>query len=201
MPVAMQSESRACFKQAAGLIILLWLAACASSRQLTHEFLDTGTGVTVTSSAIPLVLYRDNPAMAAYARNFVHMGPIEVNRSGTYRYYLWVSAWNTMDTPGPDRIRNGFDAITIFADGEPMLLEFGGATPDAIGASRPVYVKPVASATDAYYPVTADQIRLIAEAREVRLRTSGSPPREYRLWDDQQGAFAGMRAFVDAALF
>ena len=77
--------------------LLAALASCATNpAALTREFLDTGTGVTVTASRVPLVLYRDNPAAAAYARNVVHLGPIEINRSGEYRYYLWVGIW-----PGP----------------------------------------------------------------------------------------------------
>jgi hypothetical protein len=178
----------------------LILSGCATTPTLTQQYLDEGTGATVTSSITPLVLYRENPALAAYARNYVHLGTIEVNRMGSYRYYLWLGIWNTMATPDADRVQDDFDAITIVASGEPLPLELLGRTPDAIGVSRPVYLKPVASAADAYYEVTADQIRLIAEAQDIRLRTSGPSSREYQPWNDQRDAFRSMQAFLNPAL-
>jgi hypothetical protein len=177
------------------------LIACAATTGNVNEFLDERTGVTVTSSIAPFVLYRDNPSQAAYARNLLHIGPIEVNRSGSYQYFLWVGIWNTMDTADSATQRDSFDSITIFADGEPLPLEIAGWTPDAIGASRHVYLRPVASAAEAYYRVTVDQIRLIAEASDLRIRTSATSPREYQLWDNQQAARKDFEAFLSAAFF
>ena len=174
------------------------LAACASNpAALTREYLDTGTGVTVTASQVPLVLYRDNPAAAAYARNVVHLGPVEVNRSGEYRYFLWVGIWNTLQAADTSLSRDGFETIIITVDGESMALDLAGWTPAVIDTSTPVYLRPVASAAEAYYPLTVDQIRVIAEARSVTLRTTGDSPREYDLWSRQQGARQAMVAFLD----
>lgn len=183
------------------IVAVLALAACSTSSRLVNEFLDQRTGVTVTSNKTPLLLYRQNPSRAAYARNYVHIGPIEVNRTGTYKYYLWIGVWNTMQTADSAPQRDGFDSIAVFADGEPLLLEIAGWTPEAIGTSRPVYQKPVASAADAYYQVTVDQIRLIAEASEIRLRTTGTSPIEYHLWDSQRAAHKSLDAFLQSALF
>lgn len=174
-------------------------AGCASiPAQSTYEFLDTATGVTVTTSRVPVVLYRDNPAAAAYARNVIHMGPVEVNRSGDYRYFLWIGIWNTMQSAGSAASRDGFETVIILVDGEPMTLDLAGWTPAAIGTSVPVYTKPVGSAADAYYPVTIDQLRFIAEARDITLRTTGSPPRAFTLWSTQKDARKGLFAFLDS---
>jgi hypothetical protein len=173
-------------------------SACASGPTSTiHERLDTGTGVTVTASRTPMVLYRDNPAAAAYARTVIHMGPVEINRSGDYRYFLWVGIWNTMQSAAAITSRDGFETIVIVVDGEPMTLDLAGWTPAAIGASVPVYVKPVASAADAYYAVTVDQLRFVAEAGDIRLRTTGSRPREFSLWSTQHEARRSLLAFLD----
>lgn len=129
------------------------------------------------------------------------MGPIQVNRSGDYQYYLWLTAWNTMQPPNPAEHQDGLESIIIFADGEPLSLELAGWTPEAIGASEPVYLKPVASSVDAYYRVTADQIRLIAEARDIRLRTSGANSHEFGLWDDQHVARSELLEFMNRAFF
>lgn len=143
-----------------------------------------------------MVLYRDDPARAAYARNFVSIGPLLVNRSGYYEYFLWLGIWNTNQSRGIAERRDGFDSIILFVDGEPLPLELAGWTPEAIGASEPVYPQPVASALDAYYRVTEDQIRLLAYSTDVHLRTTGPIPRMYESWDRQDAARTSLRAFL-----
>ncbi len=180
-----------------GTIVLI-LSACAADPPTVSEKLDWQTGVTVSYVTTPLVLYRETPAQAAYAKDYAHVGPIQVNRSGTYQYFLWVGSWATMQRTDILEHRDGFESIVIFADGEPLVLELSGWTPDAIGTSESTYLKPVASSTDAYYQVTVDQIRLISEARDIRLRTSGSYPKEFELWDEQTSARNDLAEFLNS---
>ena len=191
-------------RRAIGLFVsiftMLILLGCASSPTVSEK-LDPNTGVTVTYSATPLVLYRDNPSQAAYARSYVHLGPIQVNRIGSYRYYLWVGIWNTMQVADITEHRDGFESIIIFADGEPLTLELAGWTPASIGASEPTYLKPVAATADAYYEVTADQIRLIADARDIRVQATGSSPREFLLWDEQISARNSLTEFLNRTFY
>lgn len=201
MAMAAITNSPAVIIRRLGYILVIACSACSVGSALTTSFLDPQTAVTVTTSKTPLILYRENPSVAAYARNFIHLGPIEVNQSGSYRYFLWLGIWNTMETPLVTEQRDGFEAITIFADGEPLFFEIAGWTSGAIGTSAPAYLKPVASAADAYYMVSIDQIRLIATANDIRLRTAGPSPREYRLWDDQRTARQSFGAFVAASDF
>lgn len=183
------------------LALLLELVACASQPVAINQVLDPVTAVTASTIRTPLVFYRDNPARAAYARDFLHLCPIEVNQSGSYRYYLWIGAWSTMQSVNLFEQRDGLESIIVFADGEPLAFELTGWTPEAIGTSERVNLKPVADATDAYYRVTLDQIRLIAEAGDIRLRTTGTSPKDFELWNDQQSARSSLRAFVENALF
>ena len=76
-----------------------------------------------------------------------------------------------------------------------------GWTPKSIGASEPTYVKPVASTADAYYEVTADQIRLIADATDIRVRATGTSPKEFQLWDEQVSARNSLAEFLTRASF
>jgi len=184
-----------------GLLAVLILTGCAASTPEIRDKLDLSTGVTITYSSVPLIMYREDPAQAAFARNYVHVGPIQVNRSGDYQYFLWLGVWNNMQAVDPTSQRDGLGSIVIFADGEPLSLELSGWTPDAIGTSEPVYLKPVASSTDAYYRVTADQIRIIAEAADIRLRTSGTSPREFEPWDGQLVARNELREFLRRTSF
>jgi hypothetical protein len=84
----------------------------------------------------------------------------------------------------------------IFADGEPLALEVSGWSQAAIGASEPVYVRPVASATDAYYEVTVDHLRLIAASEDIRIQSTGPRPRSYELWDKQESARESLNEFL-----
>ncbi|MGI9234391.1 MAG: hypothetical protein ACR2RD_12220 [Woeseiaceae bacterium] len=182
-------------------LLILTMMGCSSNAGLARSKLDPVTSVTISFSHSPMVFYSDVSGRAAFARDYVHLAPVEVNRSGNYRYYLWLGIWNTMDDAPVGRSRDGFESIVLFADGEPLPLEIGGWTAEAIGASEPVYLKPVASATDAYYEVTVDQLRLIAEARDLRLRSTGPRPVSYELWDDQNAARAGLSEFLEASFF
>ena len=183
------------------ILVTLLGAGCVSTTTLVEERLDLGTGVTVTHTTAPIVLYRDNSAYAAHARDYVYLGPVEINRMGEYSYFLWLGIWSTVSDADRSYQRDGFESITLFADGEPLQLELVGWTLESIGASEPVYVKPVASAADAYYRVTIDQIRLLANAREIELHAGTTPVRVYLMWDQQGSAHASLREFLDRGLF
>lgn len=183
------------------LLAVLGATACASQSDLVDEKLDPVTSVTISYSATPMIFYRDMSGRAAYARDYVDMAPFEVNRMGTYRYYLWLGIWNTIQGVPTARDRDGFESIVIFADGEPLLLEIAGWTPEAFGGSEPVFVKPVASAIDAYYAVTLDQLRLIAEAQDLRVQPASAERPSYEPWDAQTRARESLRAFILHASF
>jgi hypothetical protein len=184
------------------IIVLLFSAAivgCASSPDRPYEVLDPQTSATIVYSSASMLLYRDDPAHAANAKNLVSLGPLQVDRSGHYQYFLWLGIWNTNHTVSETDARDGFDSIILFVDGEPLPLEVSGWTPSAIGASQPVYAQPVASAIDAYYEVTVDQIRFIAEANDLSLRTSGFRSLSFELWDEQPAAKQAFRRFLAVA--
>jgi hypothetical protein len=183
----------------ATILLAGFATACGSSSQLLEESLDYGTGVTLTRSTAPIVLYHDNSGHAAYARDYVYLGPIEVNRMGSYSYYLWLGIWSTLDDASRWTQRDGFESIVLYADGEPLQLEIAGWSAETIGASRPVFVKPVTSAADAYYAVTVDQIRMIAEARDLVLQTVSPSTVQYHRWRDGDAGAVAMRQFVTHA--
>jgi hypothetical protein len=178
-------------------IVVLLISACSSSTPLIADQLDPVTGVTVTRSTVPLVLYRDNSAQAAYARDFVYVGPLQINRMGEYSHFLWLGIWSSLAGQDVSNQRDGFDSIVIFADGEPLRLELQGWTLASIGVSETIYDKPTASAADAYYAVTMDQIRVIAQARDIRLRSGETRAESYEPWDSQTRALSAMRAYLD----
>lgn len=182
------------------LIVALVLAACSGTSELVSDRLDPLTGVTVTSATKPLVFYRDRSAQAAYAKDYVYLGPIEVNNMGHRDYFIWLGIWGSSDSADRSSQMNDFETVVVYADGEPLSLEVDGWTPESIGLSESAYVKPVASATDGYYRVTIDQIRLMAEARDLEVRAGSTYPQHYAPWDSASDASASMQAFLREVL-
>lgn len=180
------------------VLLTVALFGCAHSPEPLGRKLDPQTSVTITYSPVPILLYRDDPAHAAHARNFVSLAPVEVDRSGGYKYFLWLGIWSTNHAVSAIDARDGFESLVLYADGEPLALDVAGWTPSAIGASEPVYAQPVASAIDAYYEVTADQLRFIADADHLSLRTTGFESQSFELWDQQAIARERFKRFVVA---
>jgi hypothetical protein len=181
---------------------LLLLASCADHGGVkVDNKLDPLTAVTITYSRTPFIFYRDDYGRAAFARNYVHLAPLEVNRGGGFRYYIWLGIWNTMQAVQTPESRDGFETIVIYADGEPMSLENAGWSAQAIGASEAVFLRPVSSAADAYYEVTIDQLRVISEAEELQIRTTESVQHSFELWDQQSAAKASLRQFLTKSVY
>ena len=174
---------------------------CSSSTALTGETLDPLTSATISFSEHPLVFYRDVSGRAAFAKDYVYLAPVAVNRSGDYRYFVWLGIWTVNGEAFTDTARDGFESIVLVADGEPLQLEIAGWTIDAIGASEPVYVKPVASAADAYYELTFDQLRQLAEADNLRLQIGGNDSDRFGPWDKQRPGKAALLEFVNGPTY
>lgn len=177
-----------------GMAALL-ASACASNSEIIVSKLDPRTSVTITYNHSPLVFSRTLDENVSRAEEHLYLGPVEVNRSGDYRYYLWAATWSTMDgSPDNPRPRR-FETIEVLADGKPVTLKLTAGSLRSIGVSEPVYRKPVPWATEAYYGITLDQLRLMAEATELRAQYS-STRESYEPWDDQVSSKAGLDAFL-----
>lgn len=172
------------------------LTACGGSKPLVQDSLDLKTGVTVTRATDSVIFFRNRSAYAANDREYIYLGPIEINKMGQRSYYLWLGIWNQSEDVKMAPTQNDFESVVILADREPLDLQVMGWNPAKIGMSEPVYVKPVESAIDAYYGVTIDQIRVIAEARDLEIRTGPSEREHFQPWESSEAATDGLRAFV-----
>jgi len=192
MPTIFTTRSRY-----SGLVLLLFLVAgCVGPDSLALERLDPLTGVTVTRAPEPMVMYRNLSGQSAFGREYVYVGPVQVNKMGQRNHFLWLGIWRTAEASDPAQTIDDFETIVIYADGEPLSLEAAGWTPGAVGLSESAYVKPVASAVDGYYAVTIDQMRLIAESNDLELRAGSLQPQRYVPWDSAQEASQTMVTFL-----
>ena len=192
MPTIFTTRSRY-----SGLALLLFLiAGCVGPDSLALERMDPLTGVTVTRAPEPMVMYRNLSGQSAFGREYVYVGPVQVNKMGQRSHFLWLGIWRTADASDPAQTIDDFETIVIYADGEPLSLEAAGWTPGAVGLSESAYAKPVASAVDGYYAVTIDQMRLIAESNDLELRAGSLQPQRYVPWDSVQEASQTMVTFL-----
>jgi len=177
-------------------LALALLASCAGNDTAVLQRLDPETGVTINRASAPIVMYRDMSANSAFGRDYVYVGPIQVNTMGQREYFLWLGIWGSSDSAERGRKMDDFETVVLYVDGEPLSLEVKGWTPGSIGASGDVYVKPVASALDGYYRVTVDQMRLIAESRDLELRAGSTRPQRYVPWDSPEDSSQALVAFL-----
>lgn len=176
-------------------LAVLFLGACASQTEPVLSKLDPRTMVTINYIKSPFIFFRNAAAAHIDAREFVYVGPLEANRSGDYRYYLWLATWNTIDSGQLDPPIERLASIDLVADGKTLTLTMNGASNGAVGASEAVYPKPVGWATEVYYDVSLEQLRTIAEASELRLRLPATGE-AYGPWDDQRASKAGLTEFL-----
>lgn len=163
-------------------MVLLVLSACATEKSSVVEKFDELTAVTVTHNRTPIVMSTDTLSTRLDVRDYVEIGAIEVNRMGTRRQFLWLGISEVDITEGADGRPEGFGSIVFIAGDEEIQLDVLGWTHEAIGTSERIFKKLFSSSIDAYYEITLDQIQSLAEADDMKLRTSGSSPREFVLW-------------------
>ena len=176
------------------LIAAVCAGGCSSNRVLVSERLDPVTSVTIRYSEHPLVFFRAVAGRSAFAKDYVDLAPVEINRSGDYRHYIWLGIL-TADRDGTDL--DEFESIVIAADDTELQLAITSRTVEAIGASQPIYSKPFSAPVDAYYEVSIEQLRLLAEAAELRLHTAGDDRLVFEPWDSQERGKAALLEFVN----
>ena len=173
----------------------LLTTACISNPEPVVSKLDPLTMVTINYINSPFIFFRARGESHTAAQDYVYIGPLEANRSGNYRYYLWLATWSSTDNvqsePSPERL----ESVDLIADGKSVTLKMNGASVAAFGASEAVYPKPVGWATEIYYDLTLEQLREIAEASDLRLRFPATGE-TYAPWDDQTGSKAGALEFL-----
>jgi hypothetical protein len=165
----------------------LALAAGCQSNGGVRATLDASTGITWTADPAPVVFARTEARYSRSARDYLYLGPVEVNRQGTRDYYLWIGIGTTLDrgylaptTPLPDKLYVDVgDEIIEF-----LLQPWRVLTPMA--STELVYLTPVDLQATLGARVTSSQIEKLASElpRAVRVAIPGSASREYLRWEE-----------------
>ena len=161
------------------MAVLTFLSACMAGQSIVVEKLDETTAVTITYVGAPLVLSPETRFDQETGRDYTQVGAMEVNRMGALQYYLWIGITEVGQAENAAGHPDGYDSVVFIVDDEELRLDVLGWTPEAIGASEPVYRKLYATSADAYYQVTLDQIQLLAYSDSLKLLTTGPAPKEF----------------------
>lgn len=184
----------------AGAALLLLLAACQSATGIREAF-DARTGLTWTRDRAPVAYARTEARYSRSARDYLYIGPVELNRQGTRDYYLWVGVATTLD--------RGYLAPQMRLP-EKLYVEFGGDVMEfslqpwsaltPLQGREPVYATPVRVEAELGARITSSQIaKLAAELpRTIRISVPDSPTSEYRRWDDER-VWPGFAELIEPA--
>lgn len=176
-------------------IILLGLSLAACSlphRELqVGEYLDEDSGYTVTYLGEPLLLYRDQPALAAHARDYLSLGPAILSRGGREEYLLWICSWTTIDRSSPPAMPGG--ELALLLDGEMMELPL--RQPPPLG--RLPYHRPINGGRVQYYRLTRSQMLQLLNSDSLRALPGEPGAREeFRPWHDPRAALAMLAGYL-----
>jgi hypothetical protein len=187
------SISRTCIGIAVS-VLLLFIAGCASTQNVSEsrQYLDTGTGITVTSLDSPIIFYHDDPRIAANSRDYLYVGPVALNRAGKVSYYLWFGNWSMIDRlAGAQGENDSLDGVVVFVDGKPMEMNDQISAKEKARVKEHPYSSAVESTRTAYMRVSLDQINSFAAAQTLVVQIDGPvKPRTYMLWKGDVGSFA-----------
>lgn len=177
------------------VLSLLAVLAAGCAKPLRPDpvdtWLDETTGATVTNLVTPLIFYRDEPGLAVNARDYLYVGPLEVNRAGRYRYLIGMSWFSTIDRG----TRTGMDvpaAVYLQPDGRPMELR--RAERDVAGIEWP-YSPPLGGGPVVLFDITRAQLHVLARAETLTVRTEDQR-HLFVTWRPWREVATGLQAFV-----
>jgi hypothetical protein len=170
--------------------IPLLLGACSSTPPAPgHEIFDEQTGNTLTVVSKPIVFARERTDVAAHARDYATLVAVEVDHSGTFKDYLLLHRWSTVDTrmsppPGPEA-----GEMRLLSEGRELKLQPLGSLPISVDSGRELYVPHHGAAVTRAYAVDPDILRFIAASRALILQMPQEPlDTPFQIWDDGRGA-------------
>jgi len=175
------------------LLALLAMLLAAAARP-PDEYLDEETAATLTIVAEPLVFACERRDLGAYARDYVTLAAVAVNRNRKVSYVLLAYYWSTVAPHlRPDALAAP-ELLVLQADDRQIALRRSVHTARDEGVSVLVHPPPGSTATPLVFPTDLATLRFLAEARRLKvLSNSDATPTGFVLWDDERDA---LRAFV-----
>jgi hypothetical protein len=177
-----------------GAAAMILLGACASTQSLAPRF-DERTGVTWTALNEPVAMAHANRQLSTAARDYVYIGPIEMNERGTREEFLWLGLASTVPDVFTQDLASLPESLILDVDGlvfELPVAQWNDASP---------YETPATVTHSVLARVSLDQIGLIAGAARVsiELHNEDGSSVEYEHWNGEWIDWVEFRDAVDPA--
>ncbi len=171
------------------LAALSFVVAGCSIQPDKNSRLDS-SGITVVALPDAVVLAHRLPTVAAGAREYVFIGPVEINNMGRRDYFLWLSLASTIDRDFVGVPYTGASQLVLLVDNEPMQF---AVKPWRTALDTPPYVSSAPIHETLAAQATLDQIHKIANAStvEVHLVDETNSNARYHLWTGSLSAWRG----------
>jgi len=169
--------------------ILLAAARPGIAADDVREYVDETSAVNVTVTRQALIFARERSDLAANARDYVTLAPLEINRSGD-RHCFWLGyIWSTIDRRGGEPIVADGDQLVLLADGRPIRL-VADPTPLADrGVVRAPLAAPQRNAVPVLFTVDVEAIAYAGRAAELHIELVHAGTSEtFTLWKDARPA-------------
>lgn len=160
-----------------------------------REYVDEITAASITVALQPLVFARERTDLAANARDYITLAPVEINRTGTRRYFWTGYIWSTIDRRGREQLLSPGDELVLIADGRPMKLRADDRSLRDQGVGEPPVPAPTRTAIAVLYAADPESIAYVSRASELRIELIRSDTNDpFVLWKD---ARQSVRAFSE----
>jgi hypothetical protein len=107
------------------LAAIMIARAAAADDDAVREYVDEITAVSITVPVESLLFARERTDLAANARDYITLTPLEINRTGQRACYWFGYVWSTIDRP--IAVLEG-DELVLLADGRPIALRWSAAS-------------------------------------------------------------------------
>jgi len=174
-------------------LVGLLIAACSAS-PTSREYLDESTAATITVANEGWVFARPRTDLAIHAQDYITITPVQVNRNGERRLYLYCQLWSTIDRRQNQRILPEGAELALLVDDRTIAL--AGNTPELrrLGFGKEPVRAPNNLAEIRVQPVDADMLRFMvtADRIEVMMKNETATDR-FALW---RGDRTSIEAFL-----
>lgn len=175
--------------------LLAWPPGTPAAEDTVREYVDEITAASITVALQPLVFARERGDLAANARDYVILTPIEVNVTGKRSYFWSGYIWSTIDRRSREPLITTGDELVLIADGRPIRLSNDTKTLRDHGVGQPPTRAPARTAVPALYSADPESIDYVAHATELHIELIHAGSNDaFALWKDAREA---LRAFSE----
>lgn len=152
--------------------------------QLNKPLPDAITTEVVVNLRSAVVFYRAQPALSSVARDYLYLGPVQTNNSGTQELSLWVGLASTIDRRYLRENQPSGDELVLIVDGTKLRLPL---IPWIHDQEHSPFPTPIPLSTALRAPVSQQQLQRIAQANtvDVELAYGATQALRYQHWQGQ----------------